>query len=127
MVDVHGSLDAKSVIMMTTNAKVNWRGDSILCKDMDLRTTNAAVDMVGDKVDVKQSLKIRTSNAQLIYDKPVLLTKDLSAVTTNSEIRMRHAHIKRSISCKTTNAPVNLYIQSIPIKPKSKSPPYGKS
>ncbi|SAL99467.1 hypothetical protein [Absidia glauca] len=123
MVDVHGSLDAKSVIMMTTNAKVNWRGDSILCKDMDLRTTNAAVDMVGDKVDVKQSLKIRTSNAQLIYDKPVLLTKDLSAVTTNSEIRMRHAHIKRSISCKTTNAPVNLYIQSIPIKPKSKSPP----
>ncbi|KAI8334373.1 hypothetical protein BC941DRAFT_432825 [Chlamydoabsidia padenii] len=123
MVDVQGGLDAKSVTMVTTNAKVKWKGRSILCKEMDLRTTNAAVDLVGDSVDVTGTLKLKTTNAPLSYDKTILLAKDISAVTTNSEIRMRHAHIKRSLCCKTTNAPVNLYIQSVSTKSKSKLPP----
>ncbi|CAO3584841.1 unnamed protein product [Absidia cylindrospora] len=121
--NIHGTLDAKFLNFSTTNAVINWIGDSILCKEADIRTTNAKVELMGDTLEAKQAIKMKSTNAQLIFDKTTLMAKDISAVTSNAEIRMRHAQVKRSLYCKTSNARVILYIKSIKSRPKSKSPP----
>ncbi|KAI8083099.1 uncharacterized protein BX664DRAFT_339814 [Halteromyces radiatus] len=121
MIDVQGSLDAKSISLNTTNAMITWRGKGIQCKEMDLRTTNAKIDLTGGDIDVRRECKIKTSNARLIMNDSKLMTKELSLVTSNAEIRMNNLLIRKSITAKTSNAPVILYIRQHPLaKPDAK-------
>jgi hypothetical protein len=79
---------------------------------MNIHTSNAKVDLAGGNITLQRSLKIKTSNARLLFEKIALVAKTISVITSNAEVRIAHAEIGRSLQVKTSNAPVHLFVKS---------------